>query len=133
MILVSRREKKLKRKAILEHLFEFGFRSNRTSFSKFALALSFYRIFFMLYSNSIKTSSTVLETGHFIITSLQQLLRSDYVVCFSVDHISLEIAIESEQNTVVDRLFREKTGLPSGVNSKQFPNQCVIDLSRLTW
>lgn len=123
---------KLKRRAILEQLF--GFRRGRLSFSKFGLALSFYQIFLMLckmlYSNSIKTSSTVLETGHFI-NSLQQLHRSDYVVCFFDNHISLEITVESEQNTVVDRIFRTKSALPSGVNSKRFPNQCVIDLSRL--
>lgn len=130
--LVSRRKRNLKTKSILERLF--GFRATQKSFSKFGLVLSFYRLFFMLckmlYANGIKTSNTVLETGHFI-TSLQQLLTSDFVVCFYEDHISLEIILESEQNTVLDRLFREKSHLPAGMNSQKYSNKCVIDMSRI--
>ena len=119
-------------KAILAKLF--GFKPVQRNFTKLGLVLIFYRIFFMLckmlYANSIKTSNTVLETGHFI-TSLQQLLSSDFVVCFYEDHISLAITIESDRNTTINRLFRQKTDLQSGVNSLKFSSKCVIDLSRL--
>ena len=53
------------------------------------------------------------------------------VACFYEDHISLKLATETDQNTMLKRIFREKAGLPSGVNSEKFPNKCVINLIKL--
>ena len=61
--LVSRGDRLLKRKTILEQLFRF--RSGQRSFSKFGLVLSFYQIFVMfskmLLGNSIKVSTNASE------------------------------------------------------------------------
>ena len=134
--LVDRRkgDRQLKGSVILEHLL--GFKLSRKTYSKLGLVLIFFRweLFFckLFFANSIKTSTVVLDTSHFV-TSLPQLLRSEYVVCFFENHILFKIAVDSDPKSILKRLLVEKSGLESGVNAMnpRFRRNCVINLSRL--
>lgn len=127
-------DRPMKSSVILEHLL--GFRLNRKTLTKFGLVLVFFRweLFFckIIYANAIKTSTVVLDTSHFV-TSLQQLLKSDYVVCFFENHILFKIAVNSDPNTILNRLLVEKSVFKTGVNAlnPRFKENCVINLSRL--
>lgn len=133
-------ERQMRSRTILEHLL--GFRVNRKNFTKFALVLAFFRLelFFckILFANSIKTNTIVLETSHFI-TSLQQLLGSNkYLVCFFQNHILYQIAIESDPNSILNRLYVEKSNfveedklLVKTDSGAREPKKCVFNLSKL--
>ena len=124
----------VKSRAILEHLL--GLRMNQKNFTKFALVLAFFRleIFFckILFANSIKTNTIVLETSSFV-TSLEQLLQSNYDVCFFENDILYKIAIESDSSSILNRLFVEKSNLRSADRSSGAvsPKKCVINTSKL--
>ena len=101
--------------------------------TKIGLHLILFEIFIMfstkIFTNNIKTSKVLVRTDN-IITSLDQLLKSEFVVCFFEDHIITEVTIESPKTSILRRLFDEKDFSNSKL-SKEHPvervgNKCII-------
>ena len=96
-------------KRLLENFFHFKL-DLKHPFTLVGLQLVFYQVFLMLckiiFSNSIQTSKIVVEVDH-LITSLDQLLKSDLVVCW-FHGIMKTFAQEASHDAPINRIFREK-------------------------
>ena len=90
-----------------------------------------YMLSKQIYSLSIKIPSKVLLNLTFVITSLEQLMRSNLVCCFPETGSLLEITRQAEKNTTLNRLFTEKSALPGGMNSDAYPNNCVFRIGMM--
>lgn len=88
-----------------------------------------YMLSKLIFSLGVKTSKVLLNLT-FVVTSLQELIGSNLVSCFCEDDNILEVAKQAEKNTTLNRLFTEKSVLPGGINSDDYPNNCVIKLQR---
>ena len=112
-----------------------GFKQTFTQpISSLSIIYASFGLLFMLskliFSLGVKTSKVLLSLT-FVVTSLQQLMRSNLVCCFADDGIILEVTKQAEKNTTLNRLFAEKSMLQGGVNSDQYPNNCVIKLQKM--
>lgn len=90
-------------------------------------AFRFFSMFLRIFYNLAVQTNKVLVDPNFIDT-LEQLMQSDLVVCFSEDYAIYEL--EADRNTALGRMFAEKS-IGVGVNSARWPNNCVIDYSNL--
>ena len=89
-----------------------------------------YMLSKLIFSLGVKTSKVLLNLS-FVITSLQQLMRSNLVCCFGKDDIILAVTKHAEKNSTMNRLFTEKSAMPGGVNAEKYPNNCVVNLQKL--
>ena len=127
------REQPVSLKLALENFF--GFKQTFTHpisglsiiFASFGLLLMLTKL---IYSLGIKTSKVLLNLT-FVVTTLQELMRSNLVCCFAEDDVILEVTKQAEKNSTMNRLFTEKSVWPGGLNSEKYPNHCVVKLQKV--
>lgn len=112
---------------LFEHLFG-------TSFLPINIMLLFLSLFFwftqLFLTNNIKTNKVVIDTFD-LIKNTRELLNTKKVVCFLNRDTEMNLAINSPKNTILSKLFHEKTRLRDDqVKEKLFLNNqhCLMKL-----
>lgn len=91
------------------------------------IAFRFFCMFVrMFYGQAVHVDKVLVNPR--CVQSVEQLLQSDLVVCLAEDYLAYEL--DADKATALNRLFSEKS-LGAKMNSKKFPNRCVIDFGTL--
>ena len=147
------RKRKVSLKLALENLVGFEQTLSR-SFSSMAILYGTFNMLYMftklIYSMGVKVRLQISNSGltfkylnrllsktskvliglTLVVTTLDQLMRSNLTCCFAEDGIILEVTRQASKNTTLNRLFTEKS-VGAGLNSDAYPNNCVLKLQKL--
>ena len=103
--------------------------------TKIGLMLIFYQIFWMLFklliASSIKTTKVVVDQSA-LISSVDQLLRKNIVVCWMKDDIEISLAVQSPKHSFIRRLYEEKRfKVPTRGMDGAYSRNCLLSFVNL--